>query len=121
MRRTVLSAVALACLAVPVGTVSAFADGTTPSARPSAATAPAPSAEPSRAPGGTRAPSPVPSRPSTRSQVAVVPNGAPDTGVTPTSTQSGSQGTLIGSGAAAVLLGGGAAVLLVRRRRATGA
>lgn len=121
MRRTLLSAVALACLAVPVGTVSASAAGTTPSARPSATTAPAPSAEPTRAPGGeTRTPSPVPSRPSTRGQVAVVPNGAPDTGVAPASTGSGSQSTLIGGGAAAVLVGGGAAVLLVRRRRATG-
>ncbi|MET8410597.1 LPXTG cell wall anchor domain-containing protein [Streptomyces sp. NPDC005195] len=122
MRRTVLSAVALACLAVPVGTVSAFADGASPSTRPSVTTAPAPSAEPSRATGGnTRAPSPVPSRASTPGQVAVVPNGAPDTGVAPTSTGSGSQSTLLGGGAAAVLVGGGAAVFLVRRRRATGA
>ncbi|MFE3265168.1 LPXTG cell wall anchor domain-containing protein [Streptomyces sp. NPDC059215] len=122
MRRTVLSAVALAFLAVPVATVSASAADATPSARPSAVTAPAPSAEPSRAPGGdTRTPRPVPSRPATRGQVSVVPNGAPDTGVASTSTGSGSQNALLGGAAAAVLAGGGAAVLLVRRRRATGA
>ncbi|MFF2385117.1 sortase-dependent protein [Streptomyces sp. NPDC058108] len=126
MRRTVLSAAALAFLAVPVATVSASAADATPSARPSArpsaVTAPAPSAEPSRAAGGdTRTPRPVPSRPATRGQVSVVPNGAPDTGVASTSTGSGSQNALLGGGAAAVLAGGGAAVLLVRRRRATGA
>ncbi|MDL5206055.1 sortase-dependent protein [Streptomyces sp. ALI-76-A] len=120
MRRTVFSAMALACAAVLAGTVPAFADGgsTTPApAAPTLAASPVPSA--------TDAPTPAPSTEPTRApapgEVSVVPSGAPDTGQAPTSTQSGSESGLIAGGAAAVLVGGGAAVFLVRRQRATGA
>ncbi|MND04145.1 hypothetical protein D3C83_242830 [compost metagenome] len=54
-------------------------------------------------------------------QVAEVPKGAPNTGVTQTSTDSGNSGALIGGGAAAAFALGGAAVFVVRRRQATGA
>ncbi|MFD6554597.1 sortase-dependent protein, partial [Streptomyces sp. NPDC058398] len=91
MRRTVFSATALACTAVLVGTVPAFADGSSPrpSTRPGATTAPAP-ASPTAAPAPasptpSRAPSAVPSAVPTRApgsrQVSVRPSGAPDTGV----------------------------------------
>jgi len=127
MRRTVLSAMALACTAVLASTVPAFADATTPSpaptVKPTEATSPSP--VPSAKPTGGTSPSPVPSAEPTRatspSEVAVVPSGAPDTGVAPESSQSGAEGGLIAGGAAAVFAGGGAAVFLVRRRRATGA
>jgi len=146
MRRTVLSALALACTAVLAGTVPAFADGASPaptkrpaSAVPSAAepasTVPSAGASeaPTQAPAESAAPAsdapsearPVPSTEATRApspgQVSRVPKGAPDTGVTADSAQSGSQGALIGTGAAAVLGMGGVAVFVVRRRRATGA
>ena len=119
MRRTVLSAMALACTAVLASTVPAFADGTSPSPAPTRAAesvspTPVPSAEPSKAPAQsaepTRAPAP--------SEVAEVPKGAPDTGVA--SAQSGTDGALIGGGAAAVFAAGGAVFYLVRRRQATG-
>lgn len=133
MRRTVLSALALACTAVLASTAPALADGTTPSpatTAPSATAVPTPaepSAEPSTEP--TRTASPVPSAPSeaepTRApeggQVSVVPSGAPNTGVGSSSSSSGTEGGLIGGGAAAVLLAGGATVFVVRRRRAHGA
>ncbi|MGW2233103.1 sortase-dependent protein [Streptomyces sp. NPDC001759] len=122
MRRTGLSALALACTAVLAGAVPAFADGASqaPSPVPSAAT-------PSDRPGADTAPSPVPStgdrrasaeptRAPSRGQVSVVPSGAPNTGVADTS--SGSGGALIGGAAAAAVVVGGGAVLLVRRRRA---
>lgn len=98
MRRTVLSALALACGAVLASTAPAFADGA------SASPTRAPSAAPSSAPSATRAPTPVPSattdptrsasaaptaEPTTApSQVDVVPSGAPDTGVAPASKSS---------------------------------
>ncbi|MGW6305353.1 sortase-dependent protein [Streptomyces niveus] len=125
MRRTVLSALVLASTAVLGGAVPAFADNATPTpvpSSPSTATPPteAPSATPSQKPTG-RAPSAVPPRDEAPGQVAVVPEGAPDTGVSPASAQSGSaDGVLIGTGAAA-LFAGGAAFFVVRRRRATGA
>lgn len=129
MRRTVLSALVLASTAVLGGAVPAFADNATPTpvpSSPSTATPPtdagteAPSSAPSQKPTG-RAPSAVPPRDEAPGQVAVVPEGAPDTGVSPASAQSGSaDGVLIGTGAAA-LFAGGAAVFVVRRRRATGA
>ncbi|MDX2523187.1 sortase-dependent protein [Streptomyces europaeiscabiei] len=124
MRRTVLSAAALAFTAVLATALPAFADDTSPtvapqeasaapSTVPSPATEPPSSAEPTRAPNDGDA-GPVPS------QVSVVPSGAPDTGATPEWEGSGSA-VLAGTGATAVLLGGGAAVVLVRRRRANGA
>jgi hypothetical protein len=130
MRRTVLSALALAATAVLASTVPAFADSATPSPAPTSrptATEPAPSAtpsaEPTRAPSSAApAPSASPSRAPGNGQVSVVPSGAPDTGVTATSSDSsGNEGGLIGGGAAAVLLAGGGTVFVVRRRRATGA
>ncbi|MEU4083400.1 sortase-dependent protein [Streptomyces aureus] len=130
MRRTVFSATALACTAVLVGTVPAFADGSSPrpTARPSSTSAPAPaspSAVPAPAsPTATRAPSAVPSPVPTRArdsrQVSVRPAGAPDTGVTATAAPSSDAGALVG-GSAAALVAAGAVVLVVRRRRATGA
>ncbi|MEU0582426.1 sortase-dependent protein [Streptomyces sp. NPDC006132] len=117
MRRTVLTVLALTGTAVLMGTGPAFASGTTapspapataaPTARPAESAVPAPSAEPTRAPA--------------EDQVSVRPSGAPDTGVTAGSQDSGSGGTAIGAGAAAVLALGGGTVLVVRRRRATGA
>lgn len=131
MRRTVLSALALACTAVLASTVPAFADGTSPTPVPTSAPAtdtpsPAPTGgtevTPSAAPseGSDEAPTVAPSEGS--GQVSVVPSGAPDTGVAPgSSSPSGTESALVGGGAAAVVVGGGAAVLLIRRRRATGA
>ncbi|MEU3794531.1 sortase-dependent protein [Streptomyces fructofermentans] len=123
MRRTVLSTMALACTAVLAGAVPAFADDPSPvpTSRPTTAD-PAPSAEPTRAPDDTRpAPSTAPTRAPSGDQVSVVPSGAPDTGVAPVSSGSGSPTGLIGAGAATVFAAGGAAVFVVRRRRATGA
>ncbi|WP_328785952.1 Tat pathway signal sequence domain protein [Streptomyces canus] len=113
MRRTVLSAVALAATAVLGGTAPAFADGTSPT--PSTTAAPADQATPASSAAGTTDPNSDPT------QVATVPAGAPDTGVTSTSTDSGTPGALIGGGAAAAFAVGGAALFVVRRRRATGA
>ncbi|WP_329138779.1 Tat pathway signal sequence domain protein [Streptomyces sp. NBC_01476] len=117
MRRTILSVTALACTAVLAGAVPAFADGTTPTPVPSAA--PTRLATPTPAP--TRAPAQAPAPTAVPGGVAVVPKGAPDTGVAPTATRSGADGGLIGGGAAALVAAGGAAVLLVRRRRSAGA
>ncbi|GAA0925059.1 MULTISPECIES: Tat pathway signal sequence domain protein [Streptomyces violaceusniger group] len=126
MRRTVLSAMTLACTAVLATTVPAFADdATTPAPRRTAAASagPVPSDAPARTPSPvTPAPREEPAQKRDRGQVAVVPKGAPNTGVTAESSgSSGNEGALIGGGAAAVLAAGGAAVLVVRRRRATGA
>ncbi|MFF5001817.1 sortase-dependent protein [Streptomyces phaeochromogenes] len=126
MRRTVLSAIALACTAVLASTVPAFADGTTPTAAPSTAPSQAPSDaapsaepsqgnEPSQGTEPTVAPTPVPG-----GEVSVVPSGAPDTGEVSTSTKSGSDSGLIAGGTAAAFAVGGAAFFVVRRRRATG-
>lgn len=125
VRRTVLSAVALAATAVLAGTAPAFADGTSPTpsttaapadqATPSTTAAPADQATPASTAAGTADPN------SDASQVAAVPAGAPDTGATSTSTDSGAPGALIGGGAAAAFAVGGAALFVVRRRRATGA
>ncbi|MYR42061.1 Tat pathway signal sequence domain protein, partial [Streptomyces sp. SID5910] len=96
MRRTILSALALACTAVLASTAPAFADGPTaaPSSPPATATpAPsAPSAEPTQAPSpvpsvsspavSTPVPSAEPTRPPADGQVSAVPEGAPDTGAT---------------------------------------
>ncbi|MGY1498698.1 sortase-dependent protein [Streptomyces sp. QTS52] len=127
MRRTVLSAVALAATAVLAGTAPAFADGTSsttpaPSVAPTEAT-PEPSAEPTQAPseGADPVAGEAPTTWSSPSQVAEVPAGAPNTGVTQTSTDSGTPGTLIGGGAAAAFAVAGASLFVVRRRRATGA
>ncbi|MFF4208735.1 sortase-dependent protein [Streptomyces sp. NPDC001796] len=120
MRRTVLSAMALACTAGLAGTVPAFADGASPSPTARAATA-SPSAAPERTAPPTAAsavPSAAPTR--ARGQVSVVPSGAPDTGVPAGTSRSVSPG-LIGGGAGLALVAGGAAVHVVRRRRATGA
>ncbi|MGW0336721.1 sortase-dependent protein [Streptomyces sp. NPDC003011] len=110
MRRTILSAAALACTAVLAGTTPAFADDPTPVPSDLAtASTPSPTAEPSLAPSPGDG------------QVSAVPEGAPDTGVA-ASRSSGSDEGLIGAGAGAVLVAGGAALFVVRRRRAaTGA
>ncbi|MGW0827538.1 sortase-dependent protein [Streptomyces sp. NPDC002845] len=126
MRRTALSALALACTAVLATTAPAFADD--PSPVPSVASEAPPTPVPSDAPEPAQEASPVPSKvsegevPPTENggQVAVVPSGAPDTGVTAESSEAGAGG-LIGGGAAAVLVAGGATFFVVRRRRATGA
>ncbi|MBU6533907.1 Tat pathway signal sequence domain protein [Streptomyces mayonensis] len=127
MRRTILSAAALACTAVLAGTAPAFADD---SPRP-AASAPSderqasPRTDPTVVPseGEDRADSrTVPDeRERGRGQVSAVPEGAADTGVASSESSGGNEG-VIGAGAGAVLLAGGAAVFVVRRRRAaTGA
>ncbi|GAA2308910.1 sortase-dependent protein [Streptomyces violaceusniger] len=124
MRRTVLSAMTLACTAVLATTAPAFADDATPAPRaPRASASPVPSAEPTRTPtSDVLVPKEETTKKRDRGQVAVVPKGAPNTGVTDGSSgSSGTEGALIGGGAAAVLAAGGAAVLVVRRRRATGA
>lgn len=142
MRRTVLSALALAGTAVLAGALPAHADGGSPSAvpttRPSATAKPAPSAatpapssatpvpsaEPTRAPeSATPSPSAEPTRAPSPGQVPVVPSGAPDTGVTADSdsSRSGAEGGLVGGTAAAVLVAGGVTFFVVRRRRANGA
>ncbi|MET7812603.1 LPXTG cell wall anchor domain-containing protein [Streptomyces sp. NPDC005395] len=126
MRRTILSAVALACTAVLAGTAPAFADD--PSPVP-AESAPSPTAEPTEA---TPVPSvSVPAEEPTRAaapapadgQVSVVPEGAADTGVASPADTSGTDQGLVGAGAGGVLLAGGAVLFVVRRRRsaATGA
>ncbi|MFG3551412.1 sortase-dependent protein [Streptomyces sp. NPDC047725] len=144
MRRTILSALALACTAVLASTVPAFADTPTPvpsnpaSATPSPApstgggetgpkpapsvSSPAPAADvPTPVPSvSSPAAAPAPARSSEGGQVSTVPAGAPDTGVSePRST--GVDGGLVGAGAGSVLLAGGAVAFVVRRRRATGA
>ncbi|MEU3859666.1 sortase-dependent protein [Streptomyces sp. NPDC028722] len=131
MRRTVLSATALACTAVLAGTVPAFADGTkptqapskvaTPTQAPSKAATPVPSAPAQDSTEHGRGPRTGPARVPARGQVDKVPAGAPDTGVTTPATDSGSRDGLIGGGAAgaALVLAGGA--VFVVRRRATGA
>ncbi|WP_217163468.1 Tat pathway signal sequence domain protein [Streptomyces sp. AC512_CC834] len=122
MRRTILSAVALACTVVLAGTAPAFADD--PSPVPSAPAESAPSEAPTpsaSAPASepTQAPAPVPP---TDGQVSVVPEGAADTGVAAPSDTAGTDEGLIGAGAGGVLLAGGAVLFVVRRRRAaTGA
>ncbi|NEB59262.1 Tat pathway signal sequence domain protein, partial [Streptomyces diastaticus] len=87
MRRTILSAVALACTAVLAGTAPAFADDPTPVPAAPAASTPSPTVAPTDA---TPEPSvSVPAEEPTRApaaapadgQVSVVPEGAADTGV----------------------------------------
>ncbi|MFB9351167.1 sortase-dependent protein [Streptomyces heliomycini] len=117
MRRTVLSATALACTAVLASTTPALADSPSPvpaaTVAPSESSAPADATEPSPVPAEDDAPD----RSTAPGEVAVVPSGAPDTGVA--SAESGADGALIGGSGVAVLTAGRAAVLLVRRRRAT--
>ncbi|ADI07106.1 hypothetical protein SBI_03985 [Streptomyces bingchenggensis BCW-1] len=128
MRRTVLSAVALACTAVLASTVPAFADEATPVPSKTPATSvPSPREEPTKTP-ETAAPATAVPTPRDESrqkpadpQVRAVPKGAPNTGVAEESSDSGVGAGLIGGGAAGVLVAGGAAVFVVRRRRATGA
>ncbi|CAL9528243.1 sortase-dependent protein [Streptomyces sp. enrichment culture] len=126
MRRTILSAAALACTAVLAGTAPAFADDSprpVPSAADERGASPrtdptvVPSEDKDRADSRT-----VPSeRERGRGQVSAVPEGAADTGVATSESSGGNEG-IIGAGAGAVLLAGGAAVFVVRRRRAaTGA
>ncbi|MEU5609461.1 sortase-dependent protein [Streptomyces sparsogenes] len=147
MRRTVLSALALACTAVLASTGTAFADGPTkvPADRPAsqapATAAPAPGTEPadgratpapkaptdgratpapSKAPAeqrATPAPSKAPAEQRARKQVPVVPKGAPDTGVATDSAPSGAQDGLLIGGGAAAALAMGGAAVLVVRRR----
>ncbi|MFF4489011.1 sortase-dependent protein [Streptomyces sp. NPDC001544] len=126
MRRTVLSAAALACVAVLAGTVPAFADGTpspAPSARPTLGASPSPTTggrgSATREP--SLRPSPVPTKVRDGGQVAVVPRGAANTGVASGSDSSGNDGALIGGGVAGAAALGGAAFLVIRRRRVTGA
>ncbi|MFE9706143.1 sortase-dependent protein [Streptomyces sp. NPDC005930] len=123
MRRTILSAVALACTAVLAGTAPAFADGPTAAPSAPAESAPGTGTEPTEAPTPsasvppaepTRAPAPAPAD----GQVSAVPEGAADTGVATSADGTGTDGGLIGAGAGGVLLAGGAVVLVVRRRRA---
>ncbi|WP_060883014.1 hypothetical protein, partial [Streptomyces caniscabiei] len=105
MRRTVLSAAALALTAVLATALPAFADDTSPTAVPQQASE-APSAVPS-APASdhpaetepTKAPTPGDASP-VPSQVSVVPSGAPDTGTAPKSEGSGGA-VLAGTGATA--------------------
>ncbi|WP_217250865.1 Tat pathway signal sequence domain protein [Streptomyces sp. AC602_WCS936] len=129
MRRTILSAVALACTAVLASTAPAFADDPTPTPSAPATSAPAtatpsPTAAPSEAPtpsASVPAPAAEPSEAPADGQVSVVPEGGADTG-TAAPSSSGSDAGLIGAGAGAGLLAGGAALFVVRRRRAaTGA
>ncbi|MFJ6075616.1 LPXTG cell wall anchor domain-containing protein [Streptomyces sp. NPDC093065] len=131
MRRTILSAVALACTAVLAGTAPAFADDPTPVPSAPAESTPAPGAEPTEATEATPVPSvSVPAEEPTRApapapadgQVTVVPKGAADTGVAASADTSGNDTGLVGAGAGGVLLAGGAVLFVVRRRRAaTGA
>ncbi|MFE4418012.1 sortase-dependent protein [Streptomyces sp. NPDC056817] len=111
MRRTILTAAAVACTAVLAGTAPAFADGAAPSPVPTRV------ATPAEADSATPAPVAEP----TRGQVRAVPAGAPDTGVTAPAQDSGSLDGLIGGGVGVALVMAGGAVLVVRRRRATGA
>lgn len=114
MRRTGLSALALACTAVLATTVPAFADDS-PSAVPTVLdSTQAPATDPSPVPSKVAEPSLVPS--DSRSQVAVVPSGAPDTGEVPTSSNTSQTGLIGGGAAAAVVLASGT-VLMIRRRR----
>ncbi|MGW0573789.1 MULTISPECIES: Tat pathway signal sequence domain protein [Streptomyces] len=124
MRRTVLSALALACTAVLASTVPAFADGTSPTPAPASVKPTAEPTEAAPAPAGSKPvtePSTAPTKAPSDGEVSVVPSGAPDTGEVSTGSQSGGDAGLIGTGAAAAFTLGGAAVYVVRRRRATGA
>ncbi|MFE0818468.1 sortase-dependent protein [Streptomyces sp. NPDC058794] len=124
MRRTILSAVALACTAVLAGTAPAFADDPTPAPSAPATATPGPTSAPSEAPtpsASVPAPAAEPSEAPADGQVSVVPEGGADTG-TAVPSSSGSDAGLIGAGAGAGLLAGGTALFVVRRRRAaTGA
>ncbi|MEU0052579.1 sortase-dependent protein [Streptomyces sp. NPDC006309] len=130
MRRTLLSATALACTAVLAGTVPAFADGTTPTQTPSKVATPTqapskvatptPSAPAQDSTKNGRRPRTGPTQAPARDQVGKVPAGAPDTGVTSPAADSGSHDGLIGGAAGAALVLAGGAVFVVRRR-ATGA
>ncbi|WP_432098326.1 sortase-dependent protein [Streptomyces sp. WAC 04229] len=125
MRRTILSAVALACTAVLAGTAPAFADDPSPVPTKAAPAQSTPSPVPSEAP--SKAPTPSPSKPGPADeasapapadgQVSAVPEGAPDTGVA-TPEPGGTDEGLVGAGAGAVLVAGGAVLFVVRRRRA---
>ncbi|GAA4016221.1 LPXTG cell wall anchor domain-containing protein [Streptomyces marokkonensis] len=127
MRRTTLSAVALACTAVLAATSPAFADDPSPvpsvpagESAPSVRTVPREVPVPSAGvPGGEPAEAPAPAP--ADGQVSVVPEGAADTGVA-APVSSGGDESLAGAGAGAVLVAGGVVLFVVRRRRvATGA
>ncbi|MFD8450161.1 MULTISPECIES: sortase-dependent protein [Streptomyces] len=127
MRRTILSAVALACTALLAGTAPAFADDPTPVPSAPAERAPSPGAEPTEATEASPVPSvSVPAEEPTRApapatgdgQVSVVPEGAADTGVAESADPAGNGTGLVGAGAGGVLVAGGAVLLVVRRRRA---
>ncbi|MGC9378356.1 sortase-dependent protein [Streptomyces sp. MH13] len=131
MRRTILSAVALACTVVLAGTAPAFADDPAPvPSNPPAADAPSTGTGPSEdavpvpsvsLPAQAAEPSQAPAPAPAEGQVSTVPEGAPNTGVT-AAEDSGTDEGLIGAGAGAVLVAGGAVLFVVRRRRAaTGA
>ncbi|MGW6297168.1 sortase-dependent protein, partial [Streptomyces sp. NPDC055058] len=86
MRRTLLSAAALACTAVLAGTAPASADGPAPAvpvsdAAPTPVPTEAPATEPSPVPAESDAPAPA----EEATGVSVVPSGAPDTGAAATS------------------------------------
>ncbi|MGV9983058.1 sortase-dependent protein [Streptomyces olivaceus] len=129
MRRTLLSAAALACAAVLATTAPASADDSPRSASPVPSDERAPSTgdeasaapsqeKPSQDKDRSEAATPAPAeRAPGRGQVSAVPEGAADTGVA-TSDSSGTDEGLIGAGAGAVLLAGGVTLLVVRRRRA---
>ncbi|MCF2435614.1 Tat pathway signal sequence domain protein [Streptomyces thinghirensis] len=119
MRRTILSAVALACTAVLAATAPAFADDPTPvpSTRRRAGAEPRHRAERGAValrqlagPGGG------PSRAPADGQVSTVPEGAPDTGVAAPAS-SGTDEGLIGAGAGGGARRGRRGPLVVRRRR----
>ncbi|WP_217143807.1 LPXTG cell wall anchor domain-containing protein [Streptomyces sp. AC627_RSS907] len=127
MRRTILSAVALACTAVLMGTAPAFADDPAPAPTVAAPAENAPSAgtEPNEAPApapsvSTPAPAAEPTRAPAGSQVSAVPEGAPDTGVAAPQS-SGDDAGIVGAGAGAVLAAGAVLFVVRRRRAATGA
>lgn len=119
MRRTILTAVALACTAVLAGTAPAFAEDPTPVPSAPAESAPSPGtgpgeATPAPAPSvsvpaaePTEAPAPAPAD----GQVSVVPKGAADTGVAAPTDPAGSDASVVGAGAGGVLLAGGAVLL----------
>lgn len=120
MRRTILSAVALACTVVFAGTAPAFADDPTlvPST-PAAEAAPSTGADQREEPSDSVTPREEPTKAPAEGQVSVVPRGAADTGVAEPAS-SGTDEGLIGAGAGAVLLAGGAFLVVRRRRAATG-
>ncbi|CAL9511628.1 LPXTG cell wall anchor domain-containing protein [Streptomyces sp. enrichment culture] len=123
MRRTIFSAVALACTAVLAGTAPAFADDPSPVPSVPAERAPSSTAAPTEAAPvpSVSVPAEAPTRAPADGQVSVVPEGAADTGVAGPADTTGTDQGLVGAGAGGVLLAGGAVLFVVRRRRAAAA